>query len=57
MIWTNTMSPGHNVVGKGLSLGSPHSCAILRLVAAISNIFFIASKERIFISFPHSRIQ
>ena len=34
-----------------LSLGSPLSHAILRLVAAISNIFFMASKERIFISF------
>ena len=46
------MSPGCSLLGKGLSLGSPLSHAILRFVAAISNIFFMASKERIFISFP-----
>ena len=47
-----TLSPGCNLVGKGLFSGSPFSQAILRFVAAISNMFFIASKERIFISFP-----
>ena len=50
--WTNTVSPGYNLVGKKLFLGSPFSLAILRFVAAISNMFFMASKERTFISFP-----
>ena len=39
-------------MGKGLSLGPPFSHANLRFVAATSNTFFMASKERIFISFP-----
>ena len=53
VIWGQYCISGCNIVGKGLSLWSPHSRAILRLVAAISNIFFMASKERIFISFPN----
>ena len=52
MIWTNTVSPGCNLLGNGLSLGSPLSHVNLRFVAAISNIFFIASKERTLTSFP-----
>ena len=50
--WTNTVSPGCSLVGKGLFSGSPFSLAILRFVAAISNMLFMASKERIFMSFP-----
>ena len=52
VVWTNTVSPGCNLVGNGLSLGSLLSRANLRFVAAISNIFFIASKERTLTSFP-----
>ena len=52
MIWTNTVSPGYNLLGNGLSLGSPLSHANLRFVVAILNIFFIASKERTLTSFP-----
>ena len=44
--------PGCNLLGKGSSLGSLLSHAILRLVAAISNVFFMASKERTFMLFP-----
>ena len=40
------------VVIKGLFSGSPFSLAILRFVAAISNMFFMTSRERIFRSFP-----
>ena len=50
--WTNTVSLGCNLVGKGLFSGSPFSQAILRFVAAVSNMFSMASKERIFILFP-----
>ena len=41
-----------NLVGKGLFSGSSFSLPILRFVAAISNIFFMASRERTFRPFP-----
>ena len=46
------MSPGCSLVDNGCSWGSPFSHAILRFVAAISYIFFIASRERMLISLP-----